>query len=235
MRDFYLQASYNQLDVRTTVIGPYTVSHNMAYYGADKNGYKDTLKMALAQEVMMMIKDDIDLSQFDNNNDGWVECVHILYAGQGQDNNVSTDVIWPHRSSISNYVDGIGAKMSQYMMTPELSGFYYRGIGTACHELGHILISLLFKWKIYKIIILPFGGLTKYNEIINRPLIEEFLVSISGILLQLIFFYLHQLSFYHLCIKPIYPTKSGTSFCSKAYLPFQESISLFFPTLDKGL
>ena len=56
------------------------------------------------------------------------------------------------------------------------------------HELGHILMSLFFKWKIDKIIILPFGGLTKYNEMINRPLIEEFLVSISGILLQLIFY-----------------------------------------------
>ena len=56
------------------------------------------------------------------------------------------------------------------------------------HELGHIMMSLVFKWKIDKIIILPFGGLTKYNEIINRPLVEEFLVSISGILSQLIFY-----------------------------------------------
>ena len=54
------------------------------------------------------------------------------------------------------------------------------------HEIGHILMSLLFKWRIDKIIILPFGGLTKYNEIINRPLIEELLVSISGVLFQLI-------------------------------------------------
>ena len=50
------------------------------------------------------------------------------------------------------------------------------------------MISLLFKWNIDKIIILPFGGLTKYNEMINRPLIEEFLVAISGIILQLIFY-----------------------------------------------
>lgn len=56
------------------------------------------------------------------------------------------------------------------------------------HELGHIFMSLLFRWKIDKIIILPFGGLTKYNEIINRPLIEEFLVSISGIIFQIIFY-----------------------------------------------
>ena len=58
------------------------------------------------------------------------------------------------------------------------------------HELGHIVISLLFKWNIDKIIILPFGGLTKYNEIINRPLIEEFLIAIAGILFQLIFYIL---------------------------------------------
>ena len=58
----------------------------------------------------------------------------------------------------------------------------------AVHELGHILISLLFKWKIHKIIILPFGALTKYDETINKPLKEEFLVSISGVLFQLIFY-----------------------------------------------
>lgn len=56
------------------------------------------------------------------------------------------------------------------------------------HELGHITMSLIFKWKIDKVIILPFGGLTKYNEIINRSLVEEFLVSISGILIQIIFY-----------------------------------------------
>jgi len=56
------------------------------------------------------------------------------------------------------------------------------------HELGHILVSLIFKWNIEKIIILPFGGLTKYNEIINRPLIQEFLIAISGIIFQIIFY-----------------------------------------------
>ena len=58
------------------------------------------------------------------------------------------------------------------------------------HELGHILVSLIFKWNIERIILLPFGGLTKYNEIINRPLIEEFLIAIAGITFQTIFFLL---------------------------------------------
>ena len=49
-------------------------------------------------------------------------------------------------------------------------------------------MSLLFKWDINKIIILPFGGMIKYDELVNRPLIEEFLIAISGIIFQYIFF-----------------------------------------------
>ena len=56
------------------------------------------------------------------------------------------------------------------------------------HELGHILVSQIFKWNIDKIIILPFGGLTKFNEIINRPLIEEFLIAIAGIIFQMVLY-----------------------------------------------
>ena len=56
------------------------------------------------------------------------------------------------------------------------------------HELGHIITSIYFKWDIDKIIILPLGGLTKYNIKINTPLKEEFLVAISGVLYQMIFY-----------------------------------------------
>ena len=58
------------------------------------------------------------------------------------------------------------------------------------HELGHILVATIFKWNIDKIIILPFGGFTKFNEIINKPLIEEFLIAISGIIFQIVFYFL---------------------------------------------
>ena len=56
------------------------------------------------------------------------------------------------------------------------------------HEFGHIFVSQLFRWNINKIIILPFGGLTKFNEIINRSLKEEFLIAVAGITFQMIFF-----------------------------------------------
>lgn len=58
------------------------------------------------------------------------------------------------------------------------------------HELGHVLISQLLKWNIEKIVILPFGGITIFNELLNKPLIEEFLILIAGPLFQLIFYLL---------------------------------------------
>ena len=56
------------------------------------------------------------------------------------------------------------------------------------HELGHVLMSLYFKWSINKIVILPFGGITIFNEKLNRPIIEEVLIAISGPIIQILFF-----------------------------------------------
>lgn len=56
------------------------------------------------------------------------------------------------------------------------------------HELGHILIGLLFNWKIEKIIIMPFGGITLFNENINKPLLEEFFVCLGGPFFQCIYY-----------------------------------------------
>jgi len=56
------------------------------------------------------------------------------------------------------------------------------------HEMGHIVMAKLLKWKIEQILILPFGCLTIFDEFINKPLFEEFLVCISGPIFQ-IFYY----------------------------------------------
>ena len=56
------------------------------------------------------------------------------------------------------------------------------------HELGHIITALIFKWKIDKIKIMPFGLITIFEEYLNRPMIEEFIILIMGPIFQLINF-----------------------------------------------
>lgn len=57
------------------------------------------------------------------------------------------------------------------------------------HEFGHLFGAFLFKWNIDKIIILPFGGLTIFNQKINTSLFQQFIVTILGPLFQFFFFF----------------------------------------------
>ena len=56
------------------------------------------------------------------------------------------------------------------------------------HELGHVISSIIFKYKIDKIIIYPYGGLTKINKKINTNINKDIIVAISGILFQTLYF-----------------------------------------------
>ena len=60
------------------------------------------------------------------------------------------------------------------------------------HELGHIIGAFIFKWKIDKVILLPFGGITIFNESIDKPLYQEFIIAILGPTFQLIFYLLYK-------------------------------------------
>lgn len=54
------------------------------------------------------------------------------------------------------------------------------------HELGHIVASKVFNWKISKINILPFGGNIKFDIKLNESSVKEAIVTIMGPIFQLI-------------------------------------------------
>ncbi|MBR1718780.1 MAG: hypothetical protein IJ715_05880 [Bacilli bacterium] len=100
------------------------------------------------------------------------------------------------------------------------------------HETGHIIASILFNWKIDRVILLPFGGITIFNEYINRPLKEEFIIAITGPLFQSILFLidnnlfrtynLYLLIFNLIPIIPLDGSKILNIFLNK-FLPFKMS------------
>lgn len=79
------------------------------------------------------------------------------------------------------------------------------------HEMGHIAMSLISGYKIKKITIFPFGGITETNVLLNSSLKKDFMVFNGGflfqIILQVIIFILHKnfaaidLNFYNLFSK----------------------------------
>lgn len=56
------------------------------------------------------------------------------------------------------------------------------------HEIGHVISSLLYDWKIKKISFSICGGFITYEEKIDEPFKEEFLIAISGFLFQTLFY-----------------------------------------------
>lgn len=81
------------------------------------------------------------------------------------------------------------------------------------HELGHITFALIFKWHIKKLICLPMGLLLQFEDNLNKPLKEEFVISIMGIVFQIVFVSIIHNEIFNFCssmilifnILPIYP------------------------------
>lgn len=58
------------------------------------------------------------------------------------------------------------------------------------HEMGHVFFFYIFNIEIESISIYPFGGLTKVNKRIHERIYKDVLISLGGIVFQLILFIL---------------------------------------------
>lgn len=143
VKDYYYDVSFGQLELNPTVVGPYTLSQPMAYYGATGPSFSDVNPKEMVSEACALADSEIDFSQFDMNNDGIVDAVHVIFAGAGEASTGETDAIWPHRwnfypsDSFNITFDGVSLK--DYSCSAEKMGAGMDGIGTICHEFGHVL------------------------------------------------------------------------------------------------
>ena len=75
-------------------------------------------------------------------------------------------------------------------ITGHFKGFIWFSLIIIIHEFGHILMGIIYGWKIEKVIILPFGALTIFHENLNRKIKEEFWIVVMGPLFQIVFTFL---------------------------------------------
>lgn len=75
-----------------------------------------------------------------------------------------------------------------YIITGTFRPFLWITLLIFIHELGHIIAGIIFKWNIEKVVIMPMGGITVFKESLNRPIIEELIIAITGPIFQIIFY-----------------------------------------------
>lgn len=137
LSEYYRDCSHGRLNINFTVLGPYTLPNTSAYYSA--NASWDKVR-EMARDAVMAADSNVDFSNYDSDNDGKVDFVHIIYAGTGRNSTGNIDEVWPHSWFFGDSLtlDGVGFR--KYSCSNERqSSNRINGIGTAAHEIGHDL------------------------------------------------------------------------------------------------
>lgn len=140
MKDFYKEASYNQLAVTGEVKGSaatgwFRAPRPKSYYTNGNYGFGSYPQNAqkLTEDIIDLANPFVNFSQYDNDGDGFVEALVIVCAGTGGEQTGNTSDIWSHKWGITpKTVDGV--KIDRYFMAPEDGK-----VGVMAHELGHLL------------------------------------------------------------------------------------------------
>lgn len=146
VHDFFVDQSAGNFIPSFDVVGPVTLSHEMAYYGSD-TPVTDANAAKMIREACVLADSlyDVDFSQYDNNGDGFVDMVYVIYAGYSQSNGAPTTTIWPHMyylKETNNEVTLDGVTVNCYATGGErlgTTGEDMMGIGLICHEFSHTL------------------------------------------------------------------------------------------------
>lgn len=145
VRDFYRENSHGEFQPIFDVYGPVTLPQKMSYYGKNINGEDAGYAAYAVRDAAQILDPDVDFSQYDANNDGYIDMVLMYYAGYNEAEGGSTNTIWPHQWEVTSMginVQVDGKTLGAYFCTSELkgtSGTNMCGIGTTCHEFGHSL------------------------------------------------------------------------------------------------
>lgn len=139
MRDYYNEISAGMFTVTGVVTRWYRAPESFAYYLGDNYGtgaYPNN-SQRLVEDAIDVADDDVDFSQFDNNDDGIVDALVIVHAGPGAEEIHSEELrvnyIWSHKWSINPQIRD-QVEIYGYNMDPQTGT-----IGVFCHEFGHTL------------------------------------------------------------------------------------------------
>jgi len=139
-RDYFLEESAGDFRPIFDVYGPVTLANKRTYYGGnDHNGW-DKHPEEMVLEAAAALADVIDFSQYDFDNNGFVDNLYVIYAGAGEASSPEIrESVWPHNSAIFDGPIYNGKQILKYACSNEITFDKPTGIGTFCHEYSHVL------------------------------------------------------------------------------------------------
>lgn len=146
IREYFVDQSKGKFTPQFDIIGPVTLSHAMSYYGGNDKSGSDLRPREMVDEACRKAygEGELDFTRYDNNGDGYVDIIYVIYAGYGEASYPEKleDTVWPHQWQLGEPLTLGGVKVSRYACNNELDGYEgaeLDGIGTFCHEFSHCL------------------------------------------------------------------------------------------------
>ena len=142
VRDYFSDNSAGKFQPQFDAYGPYQVN-----YSCKKGNEKAS---EILRAAVNAADADINFKDYDRDDDGMVDMIFFIVAGNGRNYTGNYDGLWhPHRSVLTNgwnYVYKDGVCLWDYASSTELMGWTEQpstvkidGIGTICHEFSHVL------------------------------------------------------------------------------------------------
>ncbi|MDH4178608.1 MAG: hypothetical protein OEV72_13625, partial [Thermoleophilia bacterium] len=155
--DYFDEISYGSLQLAGNVVGDgggttacVHLANNRDFYnndGSNPDGDDDLVREAIAN-----VDPGVDFSQYDNDGDGTIDALGIIYAGGGAHDGCATgsntDNLWPHSGGLANpgpTVSADGKTVNPFIINSEVTYALsnpsncnqIQTIGLFAHELGH--------------------------------------------------------------------------------------------------
>ena len=162
-KSYFEVQSNGQYSPEFDVIGPVTLPQTSAYYATNDTLDNDKYVVDFVVDACKAADEQgVDFSQYDNDNNGVVDFIYIIYAGYAESEGAPSTTMWPHNwdlisalyfgySNMDEYYANSasdfklpsfdGKLVNAYACSNELrkSTDTRAGIGTICHEFSHVL------------------------------------------------------------------------------------------------
>ncbi len=150
----YFEAQFgNMYNFNFDVSDIVTLTNNRKYYGQNVGSDdSDARPQQMVSEACTLAADSgVDFSKYDDDGDGYVDTVFVIFAGDDEADSGNEDCIWAHAWALSKAITLSGKKIFSYACASELGReivfdkwgnatageAYLAGIGTFCHEYSH--------------------------------------------------------------------------------------------------
>ena len=141
---YFSDMSFGTFVPKFDIYGPVHLQHPLAYYGINE------VMQYFIPDACNAIKDSVDFSQYDQDGDGNVDLVYVIYAGYSETwAPNSSECLWPKSGIVYPNNTYNNKNVRRYGICNELQAYpgaftkapfkRCNGIGLFCHEFSHCI------------------------------------------------------------------------------------------------